>query len=180
MKTGLSGFSGLAASIPTWPQQMVRSHMEVSCNRKGHKGEKFASCRKATGKELSKAGFPHGTNVGFASVVHRRTNVKFTHGCNWPNGDICWLIPFGGTMSLRTSEETASTTVVRELFCQETRWGVINLMRESSNILNLLVTDISHSFSDQQLKKNLQSTLNPHRGKIHPCEGETKRIAILC
>ena len=41
-------------------------------------------------------------------VINRRTNAKFTHGCNWPNGDICWLIPFGGTMSSRTSEETAS------------------------------------------------------------------------
>ena len=33
---------------------------------------------------------------------------KFTHGCNWPNGSIGWQIPFGGTMSSRTSEETAS------------------------------------------------------------------------
>ena len=52
---------------------------------------------------------------------------------------------------------------------------------ESSNILNLLVTDISHSFSDQQLKKNLQSTLNPHCGRIHPCGGwiKTDRHFVL-
>ena len=38
--------------------------------------------------------------------------------------------PFWGTLSSRTSEETASTTVVRELFCQEKRWGVIKLVRK--------------------------------------------------
>ena len=33
-KRRASGFLSLAASVPTWPQQMVRSHMDANCSRK--------------------------------------------------------------------------------------------------------------------------------------------------
>ena len=47
MKTELSGFSSLAASVPTWPQQMVRSHMDAIATGKVCKSVEFASCCKS-------------------------------------------------------------------------------------------------------------------------------------
>ena len=64
---GYSGFSSLAASIPTWPQQMVRNPWKPA-TRRSNKSVNFASCHKSTGRELLCTKVPHnGKNMRFTS-----------------------------------------------------------------------------------------------------------------
>ena len=84
-----------------------------SQQQESNKSVNFASYHKNHRKRvIDREAFPHGKDMRFESCCKltgwELSYGKFTHGCNWPNGSICWQIPFGGTMSSRTSEETAS------------------------------------------------------------------------